>query len=116
MADNIDVAGALFTSTYRNVKLAGKAPPPVNLEGTGTVSGLPVPASLPLCASLMSRVQRATCLRPDSPPTCSPCTRPARLQCFDQTEQSDKRAGAHAMTLISPKELPKWSGPTMTHK
>ena len=41
MADHTDVAGALFTSTYRNVKLAGKAPPPVNLEGTGTVSGMP---------------------------------------------------------------------------
>lgn len=32
-----DVAGSLFTSTYRNVKLAGKAPPATNLTGTGSV-------------------------------------------------------------------------------
>ncbi|EFJ42735.1 hypothetical protein VOLCADRAFT_121496 [Volvox carteri f. nagariensis] len=31
-----DVAGSLFTSTYRNVKLAGKAPPATNLNGTGS--------------------------------------------------------------------------------
>lgn len=31
-----DVAGSLFTSTYRNVKLAGKEPPQVNLDGTGS--------------------------------------------------------------------------------
>ena len=37
-------------------------------------------------------------------------------QCFDQTVQSEKRAGAHPVTQLSPKELPKWSGPTMTHK
>ncbi|KAG2452853.1 hypothetical protein HYH02_002198 [Chlamydomonas schloesseri] len=33
---NGDVAGSLFTSTYRNVKLAGKAPPAANLSGTGS--------------------------------------------------------------------------------
>lgn len=33
-----DVAGTLFTSTYRNVKLAGKAPPATDLRGTGSVS------------------------------------------------------------------------------
>ena len=32
-----DVAGSLFTSTYRNVKLAGKAAPATNLSGTGSV-------------------------------------------------------------------------------
>ncbi|PNH10912.1 Parkin coregulated-like protein [Tetrabaena socialis] len=31
-----DVAGSLFTSTYRNVKLAGKVPPSTNLNGTGS--------------------------------------------------------------------------------
>ncbi|MEW5305147.1 MAG: hypothetical protein WDW38_002037 [Sanguina aurantia] len=31
-----DVAGSLYTSTYRNVKLAGKAPPATNLTGTGS--------------------------------------------------------------------------------
>eukprot|EP00955_Chlamydomonas_euryale_P054462 355827-Chlamydomonas_euryale.AAC.5 len=31
-----DVAGTLFTSTYRATKLAGKAPPPADLSGTGS--------------------------------------------------------------------------------
>lgn len=30
------MAGSLFTQTYRNVKLAGKAPPPTDLNGTGS--------------------------------------------------------------------------------
>lgn len=31
-----DIAGGLFTSTYRHVKLAGKPPPPTDLNGTGS--------------------------------------------------------------------------------
>lgn len=37
MSGNLpDVAGSLFTSTYRNVRLAGKAPPATDLKGTGS--------------------------------------------------------------------------------
>eukprot|EP00798_Chlamydomonas_sp_ICE-L_P011043 gene11043-18648_t len=35
-SNNQDVAGSLFTNTYRNVRLAGKAPPPTDLDGTGS--------------------------------------------------------------------------------
>ncbi len=38
MSNIPDVAGTLFTSTYRNVRLAGKTPPATNLQGTGSVS------------------------------------------------------------------------------
>lgn len=34
----MDVAGSLFTSMYRNVKIKGQAPAAQNLEGTGSVS------------------------------------------------------------------------------
>lgn len=33
-----DIAGTLFTNTYRNVRLAGKLPPASDLTGTGSVS------------------------------------------------------------------------------
>ncbi|KAL6746611.1 parkin co-regulated protein-domain-containing protein [Haematococcus lacustris] len=37
MSNNLpDVAGTLFTATYRNVKLAGKNPPATDLQGTGS--------------------------------------------------------------------------------
>ena len=38
MSNLPDVAGTLFTSTYRNVKLAGKAPQATDYTGTGSVS------------------------------------------------------------------------------
>lgn len=38
MSNIPDVAGQLFTTTYRNVKLAGKQPPAQNTQGTGSVS------------------------------------------------------------------------------
>jgi hypothetical protein len=34
----MDVAGSLFTSMYRNVKIKGDEPAAMNLEGTGSVS------------------------------------------------------------------------------
>jgi hypothetical protein len=34
---NMDVAGSLFTSMYRNVKIKGKAPAAQDPEGTGSV-------------------------------------------------------------------------------
>jgi hypothetical protein len=37
MNDFPDVAGSLFTTTYRKVKLAGQVPPPHALQGTGSV-------------------------------------------------------------------------------
>lgn len=35
---NMDVAGSLFTSMYRNVKIKGQVPAAQNQEGTGSVS------------------------------------------------------------------------------
>lgn len=37
----MDVAGSLFTSMYRNVKIKGEAPAVQNLDGTGSVSSQP---------------------------------------------------------------------------
>jgi hypothetical protein len=56
-----DVAGGLFTATYRNVKLAGKAPPAANLSGTGSVSSpvLHHRAPLPALQAAQSRTQAA---------------------------------------------------------
>jgi hypothetical protein len=34
----MDVAGSLFTSMHRNVKIKGQPPAAQNLEGTGSVS------------------------------------------------------------------------------
>lgn len=35
---NIDVAGSLFTTLYRNVKIKGQEAAPTTFEGTGSVS------------------------------------------------------------------------------
>ncbi len=34
----VDVAGSLYTNTYRNTKIKGQPPAATNLKGTGSVS------------------------------------------------------------------------------
>jgi hypothetical protein len=50
------VAGSLFTSMYRNVKIKGEAPAVQNLDGTGSVSTQPQQQQhvfVPRCKSCM---------------------------------------------------------------
>mmetsp|Transcript_11207 Transcript_11207/g.24131 ORF Transcript_11207/g.24131 Transcript_11207/m.24131 type:complete len:311 (-) Transcript_11207:722-1654(-) len=72
MSQPPDVAGTLFTSTYRNVRLAGKQPPATNLQGTGS--------------------------------------------CFDTTNLSPVRAGAHKPIDVPRDQLPQWSKSTMSYR
>lgn len=44
-AASMDVAGSIFTSAHRHIKIAGKEPPPMDLNGTGSVRRSP--AALP---------------------------------------------------------------------
>jgi hypothetical protein len=64
-----DVAGSLFTSMHRNVKIKGQPPAAQNLEGTGSVSAalacVPLLDVLPRCwaraaAALSSRTDART--------------------------------------------------------
>lgn len=66
MSNLPDVAGSLFTTTYRNVRLAGKAPPTTDLKGTGSVSfgprcGLCSPKGLHARRSVPEGPRGATC-------------------------------------------------------
>lgn len=61
----MDVAGSLFTSLHRHVKIEGQLPPRQDMQGTGS--------------------------------------------CFDITDLSETKAGAHKPLEVKPQELPRWS-------
>ncbi|GFH30120.1 uncharacterized protein HaLaN_28911 [Haematococcus lacustris] len=99
MSNNLpDVAGTLFTSTYRNVKLAGKNPPATDLQGTGSVSGGPLERIYCISAALQQR-----CVA-------------YGMQCFDTTSLSPARAGAHKRIEVQKDQLPAWSKSTLSYR
>lgn len=125
-----DVAGSLFTSTYRNVKLAGKQPPAANLSGTGSVSaracavaggqqgGTPSVLHLHLrrTTTIEACAQAASSLHSSSSAGAAPDSHARTVQCFDTTTLSPAKAGSHRPLDMAKEELPVWSKSTMSYK
>lgn len=63
----MDVAGSLFTSMYRNVKIKGEEPAAMNLDGTGSVSASSRVPSMLLenlwCIGVLARELCASCIQ-----------------------------------------------------
>jgi hypothetical protein len=108
----LDVAGALFTSLHRHIKIEGRQMPLQDMEGTGSVSagaggrGRRRRVRRAAAAGCAARRARPTPPRRRLPHAAAP---PPAPQCFDITELSSARAGAHKPLDVAPEELPRWS-------
>jgi hypothetical protein len=100
----MDVAGSLFTSMHRNVKIKGEEPAAMNLEGTGSVSVLCWAGRQALEQQLHKDATGCVAAA-----ECSLLLLLLFLQCFDTTMPSEARAGAHVPLNMPAKELPRWS-------
>jgi hypothetical protein len=93
----VDVAGSLFTSLHRHIKIEGRQMPRQDMEGTGSVS----------LSAATRRSCPAACV--GAPLAADKLFQPTPFQCFDITELSPTRPGAHKPLQVAHEELPRWS-------